>query len=131
MNTARFSARAFHVELAPEELVEVLHAVLHRRLVRTLVAAPLPVQGGAPGVDPQRDLVVLVSGFEVRSLLGFDELALEEGDLLRIIELDDVGCPVDRARDQRTDNEHVWIPLDHDVRVVHHPDCPCGGVSPR
>ena len=37
------------------------------------------------------DLLVLARGLVVRLLLGLDELALEEGDLLGIVELDHVA----------------------------------------
>ena len=53
------------------------------------------------------DFVVFGRGFQVRRLLGFDELALEQRDFLGIVELDDVGRPVHAVRDQRTDDEHV------------------------
>ena len=42
-----------------------------------------------------RDLVVFRRGLDVRRLLGLDEFALEQRDLLGIVELDDVGGLVD------------------------------------
>jgi hypothetical protein len=58
-------------------LVEVLHAVFHRALVRAdLVVAALH-QGLAAGVHAQGDLVVLDAGLHVGGLLRLDELALE------------------------------------------------------
>ena len=53
------------------------------------------------------DVVVLDRGFHVRGLLRLDELALEEGDVFRVVELDDVRRPVHVARDQRGNDKHV------------------------
>ena len=64
---------------------------------------PCAVKREAAGVHPLGDLVVLDRGFHVRRLLGLDELALEQRDVLGVVELDDVGRPVDAAGDQRAD----------------------------
>ena len=79
-----------------------------------LVVAALE-QRAAAGVHAQRDLVVLGAGFPVRGLLGLDELALERGDVLGVVELDDVERLLRPLREQRGDDQHVRIPLDHDV----------------
>ena len=62
-----------HVHFAPVELVEVLHSVLHRRLVWTDLAAALREQRPAPRIHPFGDLVVLFGGFPVCGLLGLDD----------------------------------------------------------
>src|SRR5690606_6322756 len=77
-------------DVAAVELVEVLHAVLHRTLVRAGLVHPAREQRGAPGVHPAGNLVVLDAGFHIGGALGLDEVGLEQGDLLRIVELDDV-----------------------------------------
>ena len=56
---------------------------------------PGRVERAAAGVHPLGDLVVLLRGLDVRRLLGLDELALEQRDLLGIVELDDVERAVD------------------------------------
>ena len=60
-----------------------------------IFAAARPVQRAAAGVHALGDLVVLLRRLEVRRLLGLDELALEQRDLLGVVELDDVERPVD------------------------------------
>src|SRR6266536_6391161 len=110
------------VELAAEELVEVLHSVLHRRLVGSFLAAAHLVERAATRVHPLGDLVVLRRRLEVRRLLGRDEFPFEEGNVLGIVELDDVGRAVGRTRVERADHEHVRIPLEHHVRIVGEPD---------
>jgi hypothetical protein len=102
--------------------VEVLHAVFHGALVGAdLVLAALE-QRQAAGVHALADLVVLDAGLHVGGLLGLDELALEGGDFLGVVELDEVHRPGGADREQRGDDQHVRIPLDHDVRVVGQPD---------
>src|SRR5450631_2487220 len=81
-------------EFPPDKFVELLHAVFHRRLIRPeLVATALPQRAPAR-FHPFADLVVFGGGFQVGGLFGIDELALEQGNLLRVVELNDVGCPV-------------------------------------
>ena len=80
------------------ELVEVPHAVFHRRLVGPDFAAALRDQRAAAGVHPLGDLVVLLRGLAIRRLFGFDELALEQRDLFGIVELDDVERACRRPR---------------------------------
>src|SRR4029450_10619297 len=48
-----------YAELPGEDLVEVLHAVLHRRLVRPFLAAAHPVQRAPTRVHPLGNLVIL------------------------------------------------------------------------
>src|SRR5258708_39719866 len=68
-----------------------IYPVFHGGLVRTdFVLAALPQRAPA-AVHALGDLVVLDRGFPVGGLLGFDELALEQDDVLGIVELDDVG----------------------------------------
>src|SRR6185369_15643220 len=86
-------------QLAAQDLVEVLHSVFHRRLIRTLFAAAGAVERVAAGVHPLGNLVVFARSLQVRGLLGVYELAFEERDVLGIVELDDVGGAVYRARD--------------------------------
>ena len=68
------------------------------------------------------DLVVLDCRFHIRGLLGGNELGLEQRNVLGVVELDDVERLVDVLRDQRGHDQHVRIPLDHDVRIVGQPD---------
>src|SRR3954462_7237625 len=67
-------ARAHRVAVP---LVEVLHAVFHRALVRADFVLAALHQRQPAGVHAQRDLVVLDTGFHVRGLLGLDEPTLE------------------------------------------------------
>ena len=117
---ARRVMRRTHRPFVP--LVELLHAVLHRALVRPQVVLAALEEGAPPGVHSQRDLVVFCAGFPVGGLLGLDELALEGVDVLGIVELDDVERLLRSLRNQRRDDEHVRIPLDHRRRVVGQPD---------
>src|SRR5690349_21043960 len=70
------------LDLAPVPLVEVLHAVFHRRLVRPDLAAALREERLAAGVHALGDLVVFLRRFAVRRLLGVDELALFEREFV-------------------------------------------------
>src|SRR4051812_9486383 len=78
----RPGAVSAHRLLVP--LVELLHAVFHRALVRTEVVVAALEEGAAAGVHAQGDLVVLGAGFPVCRLLCLDEFALEGVDVLRI-----------------------------------------------
>ena len=102
--------------------MEVLHAIFHRRLVWPDLIETLQHQGAPTGIHAQRDLVVFLRRFSVRSLLGGDELALEQHDFFGVIELDHVGGRLRPARNQVRYHQHVRIPLDHDVRVEGEPD---------
>ena len=78
-------------QLAVQPLVEVHLGVFHRRLVGAGVVLALLVERAAAAVEALADLVVLDRGLDVRRLLRLDELALEEDDLLGVVELDHVG----------------------------------------
>ena len=70
------------------ELVEVLHAIFHRRLIGADFVAALRIQRACrPASMRSRDFVVLVRRLHIGGLLGFDKLALEQGDLFRIVKL--------------------------------------------
>ena len=97
------------------------HAVFVRGMVRPAVVLALGMQGLAAAMEPGADLGVLGGGLHVRRLVRLDQSALEERDLLRIVELEDVGGVLRRARDQRADDERVRIPLEHHVGVVDRP----------
>ena len=79
-------------------------------------------QRAATRIHPLGDLVVFLRGLVIRRLFGFDEFALEERNVLGVVELDHVERAIDRLRNQRADDEHVRIPLDHHVRVIREPD---------
>ena len=102
--------------------MEMLHAVFHRRLVGADLIDALLHQRPASGVHAQRDLVVFPGRFPVGGLFGVDEIAFEQHDLFRIIKLDDVGGDLRPARNQVRDDQHVGIPLNHDVGIEGEPD---------
>src|SRR5687767_4479577 len=79
------------VETSVEPLMEMNLRLFHRRLVRAGVVETLLVERAPAAVQAQADLVVLDRGLDVSGLLRLDELALEEHDLLGIVELDHVG----------------------------------------
>src|SRR6478609_8758698 len=68
----------FH--FAAIELVKMLHAIFHGRLIRADFAAALREQRVAPRIHPFGDLVVLARGLAIRGLLRRDELGLEQRD---------------------------------------------------
>ncbi len=103
-------------------LMEVLHAVFHRALVGAHLVVASVEQRPAPRIHALADLVVLDAGLHIGGLLGLDELALEGGDLLGVVELDHVERPRRADRVQRGHGEHVRVPLHHDVGVVGEPD---------
>src|SRR6185436_20602449 len=74
------SRASAHRLLVP--LVELLHAVFHRALVRAGVVVAALDERPPAGVHAQRDLVVLGARLPIRRLLGLDELALEGVDVL-------------------------------------------------
>src|SRR6266704_3106674 len=88
-------------------LMEVHHAVFHRRLVRAGVALAALPQGAPAAVHAPGDLVVLDRGLPVSRLLGLDEFALEQHDVFRVVELDDDGRVLWRAWKEGADHEHV------------------------
>ena len=102
--------------------MKVLHAVFHRRLVGPDLVLAGPVQRAPALVHALGDFVVLRGSFHIRGLFGLDELALEQCDVLGIVELDDIGRAVDGAREQRAYDQHVRVPLEHDVRIDCYPD---------
>src|SRR5688572_1771272 len=110
------------LELAADELVEVDHAVFHRALVGTMLLPAVGDERPAALGHAHADLLVLERGLVVGPLLGLDELGLEERDLLGVVELDHVAARLRARRIERRDDEHVRIPLDHEVRVVREPD---------
>src|SRR5690606_23879234 len=79
--------RSDRPQAAAQELVEVLHAVFHGALVRPRVVVAAIEQHPPARVHAQRDLVVLDGRLHVGGALDFDELALEQRDLFRVIEL--------------------------------------------
>ena len=104
------------------------HAVFHRRLIGAdLVIAALE-QHAPSAVHTLRNDVVLMRGLEIGGSLGLDEIALEQGDFFRVIELHHIGGVLRRARNERRHHQYVRIPLQHHVRVVQHPDGTEGGV---
>ena len=104
--------------------MELLHAIFHRALIRAELVVAAVHQRLAAGVHAQCDLVVFGAGLPVRGLLGLDELALEGDDLFGVEKLDDVECLLRALRVQRRDDEHMRVPLDHDVGVIGQPDGP-------
>ena len=100
----------------------MLHAIFHWRLIRPRFVASKLVKRAPAGIHAERDVVILGRRFHVCRLLRLDELALEKGNFLGVIELDDVARLVDAARDYAADNEHMGVPLDHDVRIDGQPD---------
>src|SRR5687768_5375877 len=109
------------VETSVEPFMKMHLRIFHWRLVRAGVVEALLVEGAPPAVQAQADLVVLDRGLDVCGLLRVDELALEERDLLGVVKLDHVGGASGRAWDQVRDDEHVRIPLEHEPRIVGHP----------
>src|SRR5688572_14736420 len=87
------------VETSVEPLMEMHLRVFHRRLVGAGVVLTRLVERPAAAVEAPADLVVLERGLDVGSLLRLDEFALEQRDLLGVVELDDVGGARRRARD--------------------------------
>ena len=67
--------------------MEVLHAVFHRRLVRANLVGATLHQSQTARVHAFANFVVFDRGFHVGCTLRFDKLALEECDLLGIVEL--------------------------------------------
>ncbi|KGX49629.1 hypothetical protein Y025_5569 [Burkholderia pseudomallei TSV32] len=114
--------RSDRAELPAQELVEVLHAVFHRALIRADLRFAALHQRAAAGVHAPCDLVVLDRGLHIGGALRLDELALEQRDFLGVVELDDVRRLLRAARNQPRHHEHVRIPLDHEARVIDHPD---------
>jgi hypothetical protein len=108
---------------ATHEFVEMLHSVLERRLVGPRFDETLLHEGAASLRHAIDDLGVFDCGLAVGCLLGLYELALEERDLFRVVELDHVGAGLRTAWNERADHERVWIPLHHDVREIGEPDC--------
>src|SRR5688572_24013141 len=88
------------VETSVEPLMEMHLRVFHRRLVGAGVVEALLVERAPAAVQALADLVVLDRGLYVSGLLRVDEVALEEHDLLGIVELHHVGGARRRARDQ-------------------------------
>src|SRR3982074_2500335 len=72
------------------EFVEMNHAVLHGRLVGAELISILLVKCTAPFRHTHADFLIFPSRFSVCLLLRLDELALEQHDIFRIIEFDDV-----------------------------------------
>ena len=102
--------------------MELLHPVFHRRLVRPDLVSSRVVERAPARIHPFGDLVVLGCSFHVRGLLRVDELALEQSDVLGLVELHDVGGPLDTAREHHAHDQHVRVPLEHDVGVDREPD---------
>src|SRR5690349_15681080 len=76
----------------------------------------------AAAVHAALDVAVLDRRLEIGRLLGFDELALEQDDLFRVVELDHVGGELRRARNEVGDDEHVRVPLEGEARIVKRPE---------
>ncbi|MOA23046.1 hypothetical protein D3C78_1436460 [compost metagenome] len=104
------------------ELVEVLHAVFHRRLIRAGLVHAAQHQGLAAGVHAFGDLIVFDGRFHVGGALGFDEFAFERRDFLGVVELDNVHRFLRALRVQRGQHQHVRVELDHVGRKVRDPD---------
>ena len=86
-------------DLPAHELVEVHHAVFHRRLVRPVLLAPLePAARGGPASCASQISSSSTRRLVVGLLLGLHELALEERDLLGVVELDHVAALLRAAR---------------------------------
>src|SRR3569833_179845 len=109
-------------DLAPQEGMEMHHAVFQRRLVRPGLGNTLLVQRAPPLVHTLADILVLHRGLKVCGLLGLDEGTLEQGDVLGIVELDDVGARLDPGRHDRRHHQHMRIPLNHQAREKGQPD---------
>src|SRR5438105_4100081 len=105
-----------------QPLVEVHLGIFHRRLVRTGIVQSFLVQRAPAAVHALAQDVVLDRGLRVRRLLRLDELALEQRDLLGIVELHHVGRAPRRTRDQVRDDQHVRVPLQHQSGEVRHPE---------
>src|SRR5688572_26999148 len=117
------------LELPPDELVEVLHAVFERRLIRPAFVESLLHERAAAGGHARNDFSVFDSGLPVCRLFGFDEFTLEKRDIFGIVELDYVRTRFRSARNQITYDERMRIPLDHHIRKVGEPDCALSGIG--
>src|SRR5688500_2950653 len=86
------------------------------RIVGSPDVPPLLVERARAAVKALADFVVLDRRLDVGRLLRLDDLALEERDLLGIVELHHVGRARGRARDEVRDDEHVRVPLEGEAR---------------
>ena len=102
--------------------MKVLHAVFHRALVRPKFIVSAQHQGLSPGVHAQGNFVVFHAGFHVRRLLRFDKFALKGADFFRVEKLHHVERFIWPPRVKRADNQHVRVPLHHDVGVIRQPN---------
>src|SRR5688572_4253331 len=111
------------LELPPQELVEMRHPVLERRLVGAGFVQSLIHERPASFSHARADFGVLECGFPIRRLLRFHELALKECNVFGVVELDDVGARLGAARNDGADDQRMRIPLNHEVGEVGEPDC--------
>ena len=99
------------------------HAVFHGALIRPgIVFAPFH-QYPPAFVHALGNFVVFNSCFHVGSLFSLDKFAFKQANFLRVIKLNHVQCFLRPLGVQRGHDEHMWIPLHHDVRVHAKPDC--------
>src|SRR5258706_4623675 len=73
------------------EFVEMNHSVLHRGLVGAELIATLLVECTAAFRHAHADFLIFPRRFGIGLLLRLDEFPLEQYDIFRIIEFDDVG----------------------------------------
>src|SRR4051794_21905309 len=73
----RCVTRYLCIHLLPVPLVELLHAIFHRALVRTDFVVAALEQRFASSIHAQRDLIIFNAGLQIRRAMGFDKLALE------------------------------------------------------
>ena len=80
-----------------------------------------------PGAEIKRgcDLVVLGTSFHIGGALCVDKVSLEEHDIFRVVELDDVGGVVVTSFDP-TDVHHYWVKgIEVFCNMVEVVDCTC------
>jgi len=87
---------------------DLVDAALHKRL--------------STSIHAQSNLVVFDCRFHVGSALRFNKFALKVDDFFRVVKLDDIGGVLRTSRNQGAHDQHVRVPLHHDVGVVSEPN---------
>ncbi len=72
--------------------MKVRHAIFHRRLIWANLVNALLIQRAASSSHKPANFIILNRGLVIGSLLRFNELALKQRYVFRIIKFDDIGA---------------------------------------